>query len=396
MKNAGRPLRALALGVLALPLWLVSRLPAIEQRFTATMAGMNGKPASRELAQQHRTPAVLVAYHPSSDVALVLSEAKPRRRPQGPMAKGASHPTPASANNASQPLSNDRMTGTPAPATKGPLPAFNLDPARPAPPTPGFDLATQAYARLAAGDRRDADRLFAAAITAGPTAPQAGQWANERRQLSRRWSGDAYSLLRDAGAGGAAATPVLGGGQSGASIGFTLGPLARRPLALIGRIYAAHDDRGTIDGATAQAAIGLRWQPLPGVSLAAERLIGIGRQTRGDWNLRLAAGAERRVGQVTLDGYGEAGARGNGDIYAGGQARAALALGAIGPVQIAAGPGIWGSVQSGFATVGRVDIGAGATARLPAGLAARADWRWRVAGNAAPGNGPAVTVSWAF
>jgi hypothetical protein len=57
---------------------------------------------------------------------------------------------------------------------------------------------------------------------------------------------------------------------------------------------------------------------------------------------------------------------------------------------------VWGSVQSAATVVARVDIGAGITARLPAGLAVSGDWRWRVAGNAAPGSGPAVTVALAF
>ena len=224
----------------------------------------------------------------------------------------------------------------------------------------------------------------------------AAAWAAERRRLNRRWSGDAYVVFRDAGTGGAAAWPVLGGGQSGASVAWAIDPLARRSLAVIGRVYAAHDDRGLVDGATAQAAVGVRWQPVRGVSIAAERLIAIGGATSGDWNLRAAAGGERRVGPATVDGYAEAGVRGNGDVYAGGQARAGVRVATIGPVAVSAGPGAWGSVQAGFATVSRLDVGAGVAAAMPGGLVARADWRWRVAGNAAPGNGPAVTLAWAF
>jgi hypothetical protein len=261
---------------------------------------------------------------------------------------------------------------------------------------PGFDLAASAYAQLALGNRRAADALFTAALAAGNDAPQASDWARAQRQLRRRWSGDAYALFRDAGLAGPTASPVLGGGQSGASLAYSLDPLARRPVAVFGRIYAAHDANNAIDPASAQAAVGVRWQLRPGISIAAERLIAIGAATSSDWNLRVAAGGERRFGRVSLDGYGEAGARGNGDVYAGGQAHALVALGSLGLVQFAAGPGVWGSVQSAAAVVGRVDIGAGLSARLPAGVAVTGEWRWRVAGNAAPGSGPAVTVGWAF
>ena len=251
--------------------------------------------------------------------------------------------------------------------------------------------------RLAAGDRRGAERLFEAAIAAPGAPPQAGAWARERRRLNQRWSGEAYALFRDAGSGGGvAASPVLGGGQSGASAAWRIDPLARRPLAVIGRVYAAHDARSRIDGDTAQAAVGLRWQPLAGVSVAAERLVAIGAATHGDWNLRVAAGGERRWGPVVIEGYGEAGARGNGDVYAGGQARAAVGLGTAGGMVFSAGPGAWGSIQTGFSTVSRVDVGVQVTGRLRAGAAVSADWRWRVAGNAAPVQGPAVTVSVGF
>ena len=258
-----------------------------------------------------------------------------------------------------------------------------------------------AYACLAAGDRRAADRLFgeAIALSAVPNlaAPNLADWTRERHRLNRRWSGDVYSLLRDAGiAQGAAASPVLGGGQSGGSVAWAIDPLARRRLAIVGRIYAAHDVRGRINGDTAQAAVGLRWQPVAGVSVAAERLIAIGKFTTADWTMRFAAGGQRRLGEAVLDGYGEAGVRGNGDVYAGGQGRAALPIASAAGVALRAGPGVWGSIQAAATTVSRVDVGIGVSGQLAAGVAINADWRWRVAGNAAPASGPAVTLAITF
>jgi hypothetical protein len=265
-------------------------------------------------------------------------------------------------------------------------------------PRPGFDLATQAYAALAARDARAAARLFGEALelAGSPAPPYALAWQREQRRLTRHWSGDAYTLRRDPGSGGAAASPVLGGGQSGGTLAWAIDPLARRPLAVIARAYAAHGAGGGIDGDTAQAAVGLRWQLAPGVSLAAERLIAVGRDTASDWNLRIAGGGAARRGRVTIDGYGEAGVRGNGDAYAGGQARAMARIGSAGRLAFSAGPGAWGSVQRSQTTVGRLDLGAGVAMATPVGIAVSADWRWRVAGNAAPGSGPAVTVSAAF
>ncbi|PZN93215.1 MAG: hypothetical protein DCF31_13465, partial [Alphaproteobacteria bacterium] len=229
--------------------------------------------------------------------------------------------------------------------------------------------------------------------SAGPD-PRAAQWQRDRRALARRWSADAYVLLRDGGIAGPAASPVLGGGQSGASLAWTLDPLARRPVAIVARSNAANDDPQS-----AQAALGLRWRPLPGVTVAAERLFAIGSNARSDWTLRVAAGADGRRGPVRWHGYGEAGVLGNGDIYAGGQARTLLPLARLGGADVAIGPAAWASLQTGDFTTGRVDLVPTIVATAPlAGLAVElsADWRFRVAGNAEPGSGPALTVSTRF
>ena len=255
------------------------------------------------------------------------------------------------------------------------------------------DLASRAYAHLAEGDRRAAARLFDAALAAGPD-PRSPQWQRERDRLGRHWSVDAYALFRDGGGAGPAASPVLGGGQTGTSIAWTVDPLARRPLALIGRINAANDDPQST-----QAAVGLRWRPLRDVSISAERLVAVGATARNDWTLRVAAGAQGRRGLAEWSGYGEAGALGNGELYAGGQARALLRLANIGRLRIHTGPGAWASIQTGVMTTDRVDIGPSFVTRAPLGrmsLELSADWRFRVAGNAEPGSGPAVTISTQF
>lgn len=385
LSGAGRPLRVLVLLAFVGGAWLATRVPDVAARYDAVVAGMVSPAPRRETfaARVDAPPVPAVILRPELQTLPLV--AGPARRMIIPRVRvTAVEPPP--------------MVRDPAPITAVLPPAQPAPPATTTHPIPGFDLASAAYARLAVADRRGADRLFTAALAAadGQDVPQAADWAQAQRQLRRRWSGDAYTLLRDSGLAGPAASPVLGGGQSGASLAYSLDPLARRPLAVFGRIYAAHEAAASIDPASAQAAVGMRWQLRPGVSLAAERLIAIGAATSGDWNLRLAAGGARRLGPVTVDGYGEAGVRGNGDLYAGGEAHARAPIGKIGAVQLSAGPGLWGSVQAAGATVARFDLGAGVTAQLPAGIVVSGDWRWRVAGNAAPGSGPAVTMGVAF
>lgn len=388
LTGAGRPLRVLLLLVFGGLAWLATRVPYVITEYDAVIAA-NATPErrSRPLEVAQIAAPTPIAGAPALAVGL------PSRHTASP-----AMPRQAIASKAAVLASPMPLALAPAPVAAAPVAVNAAPPVAFVAVIPGFDLAAAAYDRLAAGDRRGADALFGAALAAaaGHDVPQAADWRLAQRQLRRRWSGDAYVLLRDSGLAGPAASPVLGGGQSGASLAYKLDPLARRPLAVFGRIYAAHDSAIGIDSATAQAAIGLRWQARPGISIAAERLIALGAATSGDWNLRVAAGGARRFGPIDVDGYGEAGARGNGDLYAGGEAHARLPIGRVGPVQWSAGPGLWGSVQSAGTVVGRVDVGAGVTARLPAGLAVSGDWRWRVAGNAAPGSGPAVTIGMAF
>ncbi len=380
--SVGRPQRALAFLGLALALGFSARLPLLMASAGATLAALRPLPA----------PAVPGMPIPP---LLAAAGAPPALLALGPAPTAPGQVTIAMRTLPTRSGASPVMMAVAVPPE--PLPALPLSAAAPAqasysPPSP-FEMASQAYARLAAGDRRGAARLFDAAIAAGPD-PRAAQWQRDRQALSRRWSGEAYALLRDGGTAGPAASPVLGGGQSGASLAWTLDPLARRPLAIVARSNAASDD-----AESAQAAIGVRWRPLAGVSISAERLIAIGATARNDWTLRIAAGADGKQGPVGWNGYGEAGVLGNGDIYAGGQARALLPLAHVGRIRLSAGPGGWASIQTGGVTTSRVDVGPSLVASAPIGSFAvdvAADWRFRVAGNAEPGSGPALTVSTRF
>ena len=162
-------------------------------------------------------------------------------------------------------------------------------------------------------------------------------------------------------------------------------------MALSARVYAPLDDRRGAEG-----AVGLDWKPLPRVPvrLLAERRQALGRDGRSAFSLTLYGGVDAApAGPLRLDAYAQAGAVGarRRDLFADGAARLTVA---VGPLRI--GGGAWAAAQPG---VSRLDAGPHADVRLRAGrgtLALSADWRFRLAGRASPGSGPALTLSTGF
>jgi hypothetical protein len=425
--SAGRSFRLLLAFGLALAMWLALRLPVLERELaTRHPERLLPEPATRltQVAAYHTTDVAIASAEVAvAEAALALAEARLRLTrvragmPVPPVAVTmASAPAVVAPARAARAVASTQIPGLnpgwtlalpdappAASGPRGPTPEqVAITPKALPASTPGHDLATAAYARLAAGDRRSAVALFDAALASEPAPGDAALrplWTAERRRLVRRWSGDAYTLLRDAGPAGPAASPVLGGGQSGGTLAWTPDPLARRPLAIVAR-YNAASLGGSIDPATGQAAFGVRWRPVAGVNVSAERLVATGTLARDDWALRIAGGADGKKGRVLWSGYGEAGVLGAGDVFAGAQLRAGVPVLQLGKFAFVAGPGSWASFQhgSGF-TSGRVDIGPTLLLRAPMGKLSvdiMADWRFRVAGNALPGSGPALTLSTGF
>lgn len=207
-----------------------------------------------------------------------------------------------------------------------------------------------------------------------------------------RWSRSAWLLLRPGHGAGLAPGGTLGGSQAGTRLTYRINGDLRRPLALSARLYVPVDRPEA-----AEAAVGVEWQPLAGVPVRvlAERRERIGREGRSDFALSLHGGGERRVlgGRVRVEAYGQAGIVGVAarDLFADGAVRASLRAG---PAEL--GAGAWGGAQPGAS---RLDVGPqlSISARLgPVGVRASAEWRFRVAGDAAPGSGPALTISAGF
>lgn len=272
--------------------------------------------------------------------------------------------------------------------------------------TAAHAIATRAYRELQAGDRRAAAQSFARALQLDPAADQAPAWTAELRRLTRRWGISAYSLSREGTSDPLAASPVLGGGQAGVTVAYTFDPLARRPISALARVTSAAAPDGTLDPETAEAALGLRWQPFPRVPMAldVERRFALGAFARNAWAARISGGSSGRaqLGPVPLlwDSYGEAGIVGEKrtGLYAGGQARGGVPLVGLGNLSLDAGAGIWAAVQrSDAVTTGRLDVGPSLRMGMaPWPFSAQIDYRVKAAGDAEPGTGLALTLSGNF
>lgn len=224
-----------------------------------------------------------------------------------------------------------------------------------------------------------------------PNLPLAFPETTKRRELAAYLY--AYSFMRFQAPGqGLAAGGQYGGSQSGliATVAFS-----RDMPALLLRSAVAHAnirDR--------EFAIGARWQPKaewPVLVSVERRLRNIGPDSfalylaggRGD--IRLPAGFK-------LETYAQAGlvSGGNAGYFFDAQARADRRILPQTPLPLHIGAGVWSGGQRG---VMRLDVGPSLRTEIPVGntnIRLTADWRFRVAGDAAPGNGPALTVSTGF
>lgn len=223
--------------------------------------------------------------------------------------------------------------------------------------------------------------------------PPGGIAATPRPALTgRRWSGSAFLFVRS-GRGG---VPLAGGGQLGAS---QAGARLAYRLDDVGRIAAAaRAYLPTGNGKGAEAALGIDLRPLPRAAfrLSVERRIAIGRDGRNAWSAYAAGGFFRGLpGAVEIDGYAQSGIVGirSRDLFADGGVRIARRIDIGGGTALLAGAGAWGAAQPGVA---RIDAGPRVALRLPAGsvtMSIAGEWRARLAGDARPRSGPALTIA---
>jgi len=233
-----------------------------------------------------------------------------------------------------------------------------------------------------------------------PTLPQ----SEPRHQP--RWSADGWVLARGgqsapALASGAAA---YGGSQAGAVLRYALAPSSPLRPQLYGRVATALAD--TVRDR--EAALGLALRPLRHVPVAVMgevRVQDSGGPVRARpvimavselAPIRLPLGAEAEI-------YGEAGWAGGRGATAFYDAAGVVEHSVIRPLpgaDLRLGGGLWTGGQRGAA---RLDLGPrielrGAIGKpgKQIGVRLAVDWRFRVAGRAEPGSGPAITLAAGF
>lgn len=204
------------------------------------------------------------------------------------------------------------------------------------------------------------------------------------RAQPARWSASAWFVTRR---GTTAGGPMLGGDQAGLRIAYHPGS---GRLALFARLTAPLAGRGK------EAAVGIDWQPTAApVRIIAEYRAGLD-GTPGGPALGLVAGVYGVPLPLdfSLEAYGQAGAvaRKRIDPFADGALRVVREVARAGDARLDLGAGAWGAAQRGAA---RLDLGPSAVATVPVGgqaVRVAVDWRERVAGDARPGSGPALSL----
>ena len=222
-------------------------------------------------------------------------------------------------------------------------------------------------------------------------------------QRPRRWSADAWALIRRDSAGGVASPGAFpatyGASQAGAVLRYRLALSSRyRPA-----VYMRTTSTMGLPQETA-AAIGLSARPVPSFPVIAGIEARLTDQAgRHRFQPAILAVTELPPLRLPAGFRGEAYAQGGyvagsfATPFADGQFRADRALLSVGKVDTRIGAGIWGGVQKGAA---RLDAGPSASVAMPLGRGTNGriaiDWRFRLAGEAVPDSGPALTLSAGF
>jgi hypothetical protein len=207
-----------------------------------------------------------------------------------------------------------------------------------------------------------------------------------------RWQLTTWAFLRSqqtgvAGSRSLATAGQLGASQAGARLFYNL----NRQIALTARMSTPVGQRG------GEVAAGLRVQPLGSVPvwLTAERRQRVGRfgEGRNAFALFLEGGLYQRPlpWRFALDTYLEGGVVGakSRDLFVDGGLTVTRPLFR----QFSGGIGVWGGAQPG---VNRLDAGPRLTMRVRKNMKVHFDWRQKLAGNARPGSGPALTLAGDF
>lgn len=382
----GQPV--IALGVM-IGMWTTFRVIAIALPVSAPQA-----PAPEWLTATAGDAAPMAAVVPDKPV----NDARP--------AKAAPAPGHSAASLFAQPLPSP----LPSPLLANPLPqptpalAAPVAPATLPEPSPA-PVAPRPNPMLAGGHQM----LFLAALSQVPMpdAVMAAQRlpaqpaARSAARPAARWSGDGWLMLRRGG--GVPALAAIGGSYGASQAGMVLRYRIDRTSPNRPSLYLRAS--AALDGSREQeAALGLSARPLARLPLLA---MAEGRVTRTPTGTRLRPAAalvtELPTAALPLglraEAYGQAGWVGGAGAtaFVDGQLRLEKPLLRLAGADLSAGGGVWGGAQKGAS---RLDAGPSARLTLhptqASTLRVAADWRFRVAGKAAPQSGPAITLSAGF
>ncbi len=258
-----------------------------------------------------------------------------------------------------------------------------------------MELPPQLAAHMRAAIGSSKAQEGAAASGNAPFPFLAAQGVQERS----RWSADGWLLWRQGSDSPlVSGNPSYGRSQAGAVLRYELAPSSRhRPQAYLRATTALEGTRER------DLALGMSARPLASipVRLHAEARVS---ERAGGKEVRPAAFAVTELPSLALPGglrgeaYAQAGYVG-GDFATGfvdGQARVDRTIAADEDFDLRAGAGVWGGAQDG---AGRLDVGPSASLTFRLGETrgrVAADYRFRVAGDARPASGPALTLSAGF
>ncbi len=281
------------------------------------------------------------------------------------------------------------------------------------PPARGPIVFQQSYAApwtqdlALPADNRQAPSRYSLSSAMFPTQPGSpyihdAPVAHPQPARARRWSMDSWYYWRrgsSVGISAGAFAPSYGASQAGGVLRYRIAMASGHKPSVFLRTTAALNGSGE-----REVALGLSARPVPRVPVmvAGEARYS---QTPNGREVRPAGFAYTELPpfKLPLGLRGEAYAQGgyvggkNATAFVDGHLRADRGVARPGKAVVRMGGGIWGGAQKGAA---RLDAGPSLIVVTPVGnrVSARvaADWRFRVAGDAAPGSGPSVTLSAGF
>lgn len=220
-----------------------------------------------------------------------------------------------------------------------------------------------------------------------PTAPIPRPASSSAPASRPRLAGSAWLIARG-GSDGTLLGGQLGGSQAGVRLTYALG--SGRRVALAARVASPLSGRGR------EAALGVEWRPTAApVRIVAEQRLSLD-GGQGGPTLMAVGGIDPTpvAAGFRLEGYAQAGviARDGVEGFGDGAVRLARRMVTAGRVVLDAGAGGWGAAQRGAR---RLDVGPTLGLVVPVGprsIRLTLDYRTRIAGDAHPGSGPALSI----